>query len=160
MLFSSIVSLAVKLPAIAVLVAGLVLASTRRDRLPGRARALLSSGAVVLLVVVLVTLIWSVVLSGPLSSDWVRSGGYQRVAMLGLALDVVTGVGYPLGFGLLVGAALAGRRPAGPPVGPVGPWAPPGTAPAPTVAPGWAGATPGPGQWGPGNATSPAPGRD
>ncbi len=113
-LLSSIVSLAVKLPSIAVLVAGLVLASTRRDRLPGRARALLSSGAVVLLVVVLVTLIWSVALSGPQSSDWIRGGGYQRVAVLGLAVDVVAALGYPLGFGLLVGAALAGRRPADP----------------------------------------------
>ncbi|MFJ8581205.1 hypothetical protein [Micromonospora sp. NPDC093277] len=132
---SAILSVAVKLPSIVVLVIGLVLAVARRDRLPRPARALLPAGVVVLLVVALAALSWSLILTN-LAADWIRDGGYQRLSMLGLIFDGLVSLGNPIGFGLLIGAVLAGRRPAEPPV------APASTA----AAPGWGGTTPGAGR--------------
>ncbi|MFU8852650.1 hypothetical protein ACNAW0_16930 [Micromonospora sp. SL1-18] len=112
---SAILSVAVKLPSIVVLVIGLVLATVRRDRLPRSARVLLRAGVVVLLVVALAALAWSLISINLPTSDWIREGGYQRISMLALLFDGLISVGYPLGFGLLIGAVLAGRRSASDP---------------------------------------------
>ncbi|MFD2768279.1 hypothetical protein [Micromonospora eburnea] len=141
----TILSVAAKLPSIAVLVIGLVLAAMRRDRLPRSARVLLRSGVVVLLVVVLAALAWNLVFSNLATADWVRDGGYQRISLLALLFDGLVSVGNPIGFGLLIGAVLAGRRPAEPPVDPVRSAAAPAPHPASTAS-GWGGSAPGAGR--------------
>ncbi|MGC4803473.1 hypothetical protein [Micromonospora sp. DT233] len=106
-LLYSAIQFAVQLPTLLVLVAGVVLAVLTRDRLPRRSRTLLVCGALVLLVGALLNLAWLVVIprlhqSGTSAGDigWLSGG-----------LGLVSAVLNPVGLGLLVAAALTGRRP-------------------------------------------------
>ncbi|MEU5938792.1 hypothetical protein ABZ807_06310 [Micromonospora sp. NPDC047548] len=119
----SILQLAGELPTLAVLVTGLVLAVARRDRLPRRARLLMSSGLAVLLVVGLMTLAWNVAVPHLIDFRW-AGDGYRRFQFLGMAVGVVSSIGYPVGTGLIVAAVLAGR-PVGTPAVEWGAWTPP-----------------------------------
>ncbi|MEV4493022.1 hypothetical protein AB0K04_23265 [Micromonospora coxensis] len=163
----SILTLLMELPTIAVLVTALVLASTRRDRLPARTRVLLTSGALVLLAAGLVALAWSLTFPHLVGSDWMRDGGYRRISLISLAVTAVTSLSFPIGLGLLLGAVFAGRGRADAPAGPWGSWTAPATDATPPATPGGTGTTPGGAgstppvtQWGGSDVPSPAPGRD
>ncbi|MGB2569811.1 hypothetical protein ACPFP2_15350 [Micromonospora citrea] len=156
----SILTFVMELPTIAVLVTALVLAATRRDRLPRRARVLLSSGALVLLAAGLVSLAWNLAFPHLVGADWMRDGGYRRISMISFAVTAVASVGFPVGLGLLVGAVFAGRGRTDAPVGPFGSWTAPAVDAAPPAAPAGAGTTPPATQWGATDLPSPAPGRD
>ncbi|SCG33816.1 hypothetical protein [Micromonospora halophytica] len=156
----SILTLLMELPTVAVLVTALVLAATRRDRLPRRARVLLSYGTLVLLGAGLVSLLWSLAFPHVVGTDWMREDGYQRIRMISYLVTAVTSVGYPIGIGLLVGAVFAGRRPTAAPANPWGSWTPSASAAVPSATPGAAGPTPPTTQWGATDLPSPAPDRD
>ncbi|MEV0809030.1 hypothetical protein [Micromonospora sp. NPDC050200] len=120
----SILQLAGELPSLAVLVTGLVLAVVRRDRLPRRARVLMSTGIAVLLVVGLITLGWNIALPHLVDFRWTGGGGYRQFQLLSVAVGAVYSIGHPIGIGLLVAAVLAGR-PVGTPAVDWGAWTPP-----------------------------------
>ncbi|SCG52792.1 hypothetical protein [Micromonospora coxensis] len=138
----SILTLGMELPTIAVLVTALVLAATRRDRLPARARVLLTSGTLVLLAAGLVALAWSLAFPHLIGADWMRDGGYRRISLISFAVTAVTALGFPVGLGLLLGAVFAGRGRADAPAGPWGAWTAPAVDAAPSATPAGAGTTP------------------
>ncbi|MFC8616954.1 hypothetical protein ACFT9M_11120 [Micromonospora purpureochromogenes] len=120
----SILQLASELPVLAVLVTGLVLAGMRRDRLPRRARLLMSAGIAVLLVIGLITLGWNLAVPHLLDFRWTGTGSYRQFQLLTMAVGGVYSIGYPIGLGLLVAAVFAGRPVAAPAVDWAG-WTPP-----------------------------------
>ncbi|MDO3702245.1 hypothetical protein Q3W71_11210 [Micromonospora sp. C28SCA-DRY-2] len=140
-------------PALLVLLVGLVLAGNARRRLPRPARLLLLSGLGVLLGVALLGLTWAMLL--PRVIDGSRD--FSQVQLMTMASGLLQALAYPIGLALLVAAALAGRRATeGAPAGPWHGWPPAGDPPAPEApeAPGVAdgdGGTGGrrePAQWG------------
>lgn len=143
---------AVEAPTVLVLLVGIVLTATAGRRLPRRPRLLALSGLGVLLVTSALSLAWIVLMPRMFTADWGRS----NFQLVNTAYGVVQGLAYPLGLGLVIAAALTGRRAGDAQPGPWGGWPPGGPAPAPTgqpaPTPGWtadASAAPGaPGQWG------------
>ncbi|GAB3174384.1 hypothetical protein FHX75_13246 [Micromonospora palomenae] len=120
----SLLQIGGELPTLAVLVTGLVLAVARRGRLPHRARALMMSGLAVLMVVSLLGLAWNVAVPHLLDLRWDGGGGFRQYHLFSLAVGVLWAIGYPVGLGLLVAAAFAGRPVAAPAVDWAG-WTPP-----------------------------------
>ncbi|MER5453261.1 hypothetical protein ABT008_00580 [Micromonospora sp. NPDC002389] len=112
-----LVQVAMELPTLAVLITGGVLAASSRGRLSEAVRRLLLAGLAVLLVLTLFSTAWSVAL------PWVAAEGPARFGALSLVVGVIHALLLPAGFGLLIAAALAGRR-SGPAPGPTGPDAP------------------------------------
>lgn len=139
------------LPILLTLLTVLVLAATAGRRLPGRSRSFLLAGAVVLLLLELLTTAWVAALP-----DLIRSGGIRQYQMWSLAVSAVGWIGYPIGLGLIVAAVFVGRRAAAPspvPGQPWGTWTPPAGGP-PTGRPG------GPPPGYPTGQTPAEPGRD
>ncbi|GIJ23306.1 hypothetical protein [Micromonospora lutea] len=98
-----------ELPTFAVLVVAAVLTHNARDRVPERVRHLLLAGLGALLLSALLTTGWS-------AGARVSFSGFGPLFFLGGLLRVLL---VPVGVGLLVAAALAGRRPGEPrPAGP------------------------------------------
>lgn len=121
------------LPILLTLLTVLVLAATAGRRLPGRSRSFLLAGAVVLLLLELLTTAWVAALP-----DLIRSGGIRQYQLWSLAVSAVGWIGYPIGLGLIVAAVFVGRRAASPapaPGQPWGTWTPPAGGP-PTGHPG------------------------
>ncbi|WP_341717384.1 hypothetical protein QQG74_26365 [Micromonospora sp. FIMYZ51] len=112
-----LVQLALQLPTLVVLIVGGALAASARGRLPRAARRLLVAGLAVLLVVTLISTVWSVTL------PWTADGGAQRLGALSMLVGVVHALLFPVGVGLLIAAASAGRRTGSAP-GPAVPSAP------------------------------------
>ncbi|SBT46762.1 hypothetical protein GA0070611_3496 [Micromonospora auratinigra] len=98
-----------QVPYLLVLVTGLVLALTNR-RLPRGARRLLVSGVAVLLVGAVLNLVWVLALPHVYSQGW----GGLRLSQLNLLVVPLQLVLHPAGMALVVAAAFAGRRAAGP----------------------------------------------
>lgn len=120
----SILQIGGELPTLAVLVTGLVLAVARRGRLPHRARALMMSGIAVLMVVGLLSLAWNMAVPHLLDLRLAGGGGFRQYHLFSLAVGVLWAIGYPVGLGLLVAAAFAGRPVAAPTADWAG-WTPP-----------------------------------
>ncbi|MEH0844310.1 hypothetical protein V6U81_18180 [Micromonospora sp. CPCC 205711] len=129
-----ILQLAGQLPTLLVLLTGLVLALTRRDRLPRRARTLLLSGVVVLLLVELVGMFWTLAVPQLISMGR-PDESINAFALFTKVSTAIAWIGYPVGIGLVLAAAFAGRQPAADWAG----WTPPAADeshadPAPTAA--------------------------
>lgn len=111
-----------QLPNVLVLIAGLVLALVNR-RLPRGPRGLLLGGVAVLLAGAAVSLLWALAVSRSFG-DWSSS----ELIRLGTLIGLIQLVLHPLGLGLVIAAALAGRRADAPP--PQSGWPHPPAAPA------------------------------
>lgn len=98
-----------QLPNFLVLIAGLVLALVNR-RLPRGPRGLLLAGVAVLLIGATVSLLWALTVSRSLGEGWSSS----ELIRLGTLIGLIQLVLHPLGLGLVIAAALAGRRATGP----------------------------------------------
>ncbi|MCX4470290.1 hypothetical protein OOK41_08235 [Micromonospora sp. NBC_01655] len=108
----SVTQVATQIPSLLVLVAGLTLAVVLRARLGRLPRLLLASGVVVLLVGMLLSLAWLLVLPRLYASGG-SSMSVLTVARLGTGVSLVLALLHPAGLGLVIAAALTGRRPAG-----------------------------------------------
>ncbi|WP_433344464.1 hypothetical protein [Micromonospora sp. CA-111912] len=108
----SAAQVAAQLPTLLVLVAGLTLAMVSRDRLGRLSRLLLVSGVVVLLVGMLVSLAWLLVLPRLYTSGG-ASLSAGTVSSLNTGVSLVLALLHPAGLGLVIAAALTGRRPTG-----------------------------------------------
>ncbi|MGN9911712.1 hypothetical protein ACTMTJ_29650 [Phytohabitans sp. LJ34] len=105
-----------QLPALIVLVVGLVLVATRRHTLTSRARALATSGCAVLLAGILLGVAWTS------SYIWVYADGDFNAREFGLitaAVGLVLTLIHATGLALVIAAVLAGARPAAPPAFPM-----------------------------------------
>ncbi|MEU5787597.1 hypothetical protein ABZ754_07685 [Micromonospora purpureochromogenes] len=153
----SILQIGGELPTLAVLVTGLVLAVARRGRLPGRARALMLSGIAVLLVVSLMAMAWAFAVPHLLDFRSIDGGAaLGRFRLFSMAMSLVGWIGYPVGLGLLVAAALAGRPVAAPAVDWAG-WTPPAGDDAGHADPGPPPPAPAATQWGATDRPAPPP---
>jgi hypothetical protein len=108
--------LVTQLPTLIVLVTGLVLALVNR-RLPRGPRGLLLAGTAVLIVAALANLAWVLAFPRLIAGGW--SG--VEVSRLSLVVGPLLAVLHPAGLGLVIAAALAGRR-AATPAAPWGGW--------------------------------------
>ncbi|MFI1193414.1 hypothetical protein ACH4T9_09150 [Micromonospora sp. NPDC020750] len=108
----SATQVATQLPTLLVLAAGLTLAVVSRDRLGRPSRLMLVSGVVVLLVGTLVSLAWLLVLPRLYTSGGASLSGVT-VARLNTGVSLVLALLHPAGLGLVIAAALTGRRPTG-----------------------------------------------
>ena len=102
--------LALALPTLATLIAGLVLMNARRGRLAPRSRSLGVAGCLVLVLAALVNAGYAVALP-----TLVREAGPQGIGVLALVFGVVLVLLDCVGLGLLIAAVLAGSRTALPP---------------------------------------------
>lgn len=105
-----------QLPALIVLVVGLVLVAARRHVLTGRARALATSGCAVLLAGILLSVAWTS------SYIWIYSDGDFDAREFGLitsAVGLVLTLIHATGLALVIAAVLAGARPNTPPTFPI-----------------------------------------
>jgi len=110
------IQVAAQLPALIVLVVGLVLVAARRRTLNGRARGLGLAGCAVLLAGLLATTAWTS------SYIWIYAGGDLDVREFGLITSVVglfLTLIHATGLALVIAAVLAGARPATPPDFPI-----------------------------------------
>ncbi|WP_229402984.1 hypothetical protein [Micromonospora okii] len=103
----AVLQAAMQMPTLLVLVTGLVLAAVARDRLPRRSRTLLLAGAVVLLLGTLLSLAWMISLPQVYSSV---HGSAQSIGYLSSAIGLVLTLLHATGLGLVIAAALTGRR--------------------------------------------------
>jgi hypothetical protein len=110
------IQFAAQLPALVVLVVGLVLVAARRRTLTGNAGTLAVIGCAVLLGGTLISVAWTS------SYTWVFSEGDFDVrdfgllaSAVGLALTLI----HATGLALVIAAVLAGARPAAPPTFPI-----------------------------------------
>ncbi len=110
------IQFAAQVPVLIVLVVGLVLVAARRRTLTGRAGTLAIAGCAVLLLATLANVAW--IASIPWLIDQrdfdARDFGLAAAAV-GVALTLI----HATGLALIIGAVLAGQRPAPPPAFPV-----------------------------------------
>jgi hypothetical protein len=102
--------LALALPTLATLIAGLVLLNARRGRLSPRSRTLGVAGCLVLLLAGLVNAGYAIALP-----TLVREAGPEGIGLMAIAAGIVLVLLDSVGLGLLIAAVLAGSRSAVPP---------------------------------------------
>ncbi|MET7746943.1 hypothetical protein [Micromonospora sp. NPDC005367] len=154
------------LPSLLVLLTGLVLTGVARRRLPGRSRALMYTGLGLLMVNIGLGVGVSVVLPAVVADQETGSLGFDVVPLF-VVSNLISFLLQPVGLGLVIAAALTGRRTPGsvPPAGPRG-WPPLPLGPAapvaagPNVVPGGLPPLPGPAHPAPGPISGPVRGPD